>query len=110
MINTITTLLLFQTFGEFLTSAFGLPVPGPVLGMVLLFCFLLWKRGAADKLAPDTSQLLTHMSVLFVPAGVGIILHFDRILAEWLPIAVALAVSTALSIVVTAAVIKGLQK
>jgi holin-like protein len=110
MINTITILLLFQTLGEFLTSVFALPVPGPVLGMMLLFCYLLWKRDTADKLAPDTSQLLTHMSVLFVPAGVGIILHFDRLLAEWLPITVALAVSTAMSIVVTGMVIKRLQK
>ncbi|CAN5383817.1 CidA/LrgA family protein [soil metagenome] len=110
MINTITTLLVFQTLGEFLTSALGLPIPGPVLGMVLLFCYLIWKRDAVDKLAPSTSQLLAHMSVFFVPAGVGIIVHIERISNELLPITVALAASTVLSIIVTGAVIKRLQK
>ncbi|MGZ3159491.1 MAG: CidA/LrgA family protein [Burkholderiaceae bacterium] len=110
MINTITTLLIFQTIGEFLTYAFSLPIPGPVLGMLLLFLFMLWKREAVDKLAPGTSQLLAHMSVFFVPAGVGIIVHINRIANEWLPIAVALIASTVMSIVVTAVVIKRLKK
>ncbi len=91
-------------------TALSLPVPGPVLGMLLLFLYMLWKRDAVDKLAPSTSQLLAHMSIFYVPAGVGIILYVDRIYAEWLPITVALVVSTITSLVVTAAVIQRLQK
>jgi holin-like protein len=110
MINTFATLLVFQTLGEGLAYALSLPVPGPVIGMVLLFVYLLLKDDAIAALAPTSLGLLRHLSLLFVPAGVGIMVHFQRVAAEWLPIAAALVASTVVSIVVTAAVVKSLQK
>ena len=110
MINTLATLLVFQTIGEGLTYALSLPVPGPVIGMILLFIFLSIKRDAAKELAPVSLALLKHFSLLFVPAGVGIMVHAQRVAAEWLPIAVALIASSVVSIVVTAAVVCWLQK
>lgn len=110
MINTLATLLVFQTIGEGLAYAFALPVPGPVIGMVLLFLFLLVKKDAAKKLEPVSLELLKHLSLLFIPAGVGIMVHAQRVADEWLPIAVALVASTIMSIVVTAIVVKWLQK
>jgi holin-like protein len=110
MINTFATLLIFQTLGEGLAYAFALPVPGPVIGMVLLFFYLLAKRDAVEKLAPTTTEFLKHLSLLFVPAGVGIMVYAQRVAAEWLPIAAALVVSTLVSLVVTALVLRGLQK
>lgn len=110
MINTLATLLVFQTIGEGLAYAFSLPVPGPVIGMVLLFLYLLIRKDAAQRLAPVSLELLKHLSLLFVPAGVGIMVHAQRIAAEWLPIAVALIASTIVSIAVTAIVVKWLQK
>jgi holin-like protein len=110
MINTLATLLVFQTIGEGLAYAFSLPVPGPVIGMVLLFVFLLIKKDAAKKLAPVSLELLKHLSLLFIPAGVGIMVHAQRVASEWLPIAVALVASTIVSIAVTAIVVKWLQK
>jgi holin-like protein len=110
MIRTITTLLLFQTIGEGIAFALSLPVPGPVIGMVLLFIYLLAAKGAVDKLAPVSLELLKHLSLLFIPAGVGIMVHAQRVAAEWLPIALALVASTVVSIAVTAAVVRALQK
>jgi holin-like protein len=110
MIGTFTTLLVFQTLGEGLAYAFSLPVPGPVIGMVLLFCYLLVKRGAAGKLAPVTQEFLKHLSLLFVPAGVGIMVYAHRVATEWLPIVAALAISTVVSLVVSALVLRWLQK
>lgn len=110
MINTFATLLIFQTLGEGLAYAFSLPIPGPVIGMVLLFCYLLFKRGAAEQLAPTSLEFLRHLSLLFVPAGVGIMAHAQRVASEWLPIAAALVISTAVSLVVTACALKWLQK
>jgi holin-like protein len=110
MINTLATLLVFQTIGEGLAYAFSLPVPGPVIGMVLLFIYLLVRKGAAQKLAPVSLELLKHLSLLFIPAGVGIMVHAQRVAAEWLPIAAALVASTIVSIAVTAVVVKRLQK
>jgi holin-like protein len=78
--------------------------------MVLLFIFLLIRKDAAKKLAPASMELLRHLSLLFIPAGVGIMVHAQRVADEWLPIAVALLISTIMSIAVTAIVVKWLQK
>ncbi len=110
MINTLVTLLLFQTIGEAIAHGFSLPIPGPVIGMLLLFIYLAVKKDALEMLAPTVQVLLRHLTILFVPAGVGVMVHGQRIAAEWLPIVVALVISTVLTILVTALSIKWLQK
>ncbi|RJG02194.1 CidA/LrgA family protein [Noviherbaspirillum sedimenti] len=110
MINTFVILLLFQLVGEVAAHGFGLPIPGPVIGMLLLLLYLMVKQGAAEKLAPTAHGLLRHLSILFVPAGVGVMLHGQRIADEWLPIVAALVLSTVLGMVVTALTVKWLQK
>lgn len=110
MIHTFAVLLIFQTLGEGLAFAFSLPIPGPVIGMLLLFCYLVARPRTADTLAPTTLEFLKHLSLLFIPAGVGIMVHAERVAAEWLPIVVALVASAAVSLVVTAFVLKWLQK
>lgn len=110
MLGAFTLLLVFQLVGEVLVHLTGLPVPGPVVGMLLLFLALV-ARGAAPAWLRETCQgLLSHLSLLFVPAGVGVLLHFERLGAEWLPIAVALVASTVITIGVTALVMRALQK
>jgi holin-like protein len=106
MLQALATLLVFQTVGEVLTYALALPIPGPVLGMALLLAYLLLNERAVAGLRPTCVELLKHLSLLFVPAGVGVMLHVTRIANEWLPIVAALLGSTALAIVVTALVIK----
>jgi holin-like protein len=110
MINTFVTLLLFQTIGEAIAHGLQLPIPGPVIGMLLLFCYLTLKKDALVELAPTVQGLLKHLSILFVPAGVGVMVHGQRIVAEWFPIVVALVVSTVVAIMVTAWTIRWLQK
>ncbi|MBS0308254.1 MAG: CidA/LrgA family protein [Proteobacteria bacterium] len=110
MIQTFATLLVFQTLGEAIAHALSLPIPGPVIGMVLLLCYLLLRKGAAQQLTPTANGLLRHMAILYVPAGVGVMVYANRIAAEWLPIAVALVVSTVAALVVTALVIQGLKR
>lgn len=110
MLNTLLILLIFQTMGEGLVYLFSLPIPGPVIGMLLLLIFLIVKKNMAAQLAPSSSQLLSNMALLFVPACVGISVHVHRIAEEWLPIVVALVISTVVSIVVTALVISKLKR
>lgn len=110
MIHTFAILLLFQTVGETIAYGFSLPVPGPVIGMLLLFCFLVARPSLAQRLAPTTLEFLKHLSLLFIPAGVGIMVHAQRVATEWLPILAALVISAAVSLVVTALVLRGLQK
>jgi holin-like protein len=100
MLGYLTLLLSCQLTGELLVAATGLPVPGPVCGMVLLFAGLLI-FGLPDDLAALGETLLSNLSLLFVPAGVGIMLHAQLLAREWLPIGVALVVSTLATVVVT---------
>lgn len=110
MLGAFTLLLVYQLVGEVLVLMTGLPVPGPVVGMLLLFLSLA-ARGSAPRWLRETCQgMLAHLSLLFVPAGVGVLLHFRRLGEEWLPIAVALVASTVITIGVTALVMRALQK
>jgi holin-like protein len=102
MIGALTLLLLFQLAGEVLAHVFALPLPGPVIGMALLFATLVWRGGAGDTLRNTANGLLQHLSLLFVPAGAGVMVHFSRIGGEWLAILGALVASTALTLLVTA--------
>ena len=97
-----TWLLVFQCLGEALSRVAELPVPGPVLGMALLLAFLLARGRAIDSMSVTADGLARHLSLLFVPAGAGVMLHVAQIEAEWLPIAAAIAVSTVLAIASTA--------
>jgi len=110
MLGALTVLLVYQLIGEVLVQASGLPVPGPVVGMLLLFATLVARKGAPDVLRGTSQQLLSHLSLLFVPAGVGVMLHFERLGAEWLPLAAALVASTVLTIAVTALAMRLLQR
>ncbi len=102
MLNSLTLILCCQLAGELSATALQISVPGPVIGMVLLFCFLLVRGSIPENLARTADGLLSHLSLLFVPAGVGVMLHFRLLGDDWLPIGVALVVSTVLTIAVTA--------
>ncbi len=110
MLGAFTLLLVYQLAGEVIVQLTGLPVPGPVVGMLLLFVTLAARGGAPQWLRDTCNGLLAHLSLLFVPAGVGVLLHFDRLGAEWLPIVVALVASTVVTIAVTALVMRALQR
>ncbi|MCB1797566.1 MAG: CidA/LrgA family protein [Gammaproteobacteria bacterium] len=101
-LNGITLLLIFQLIGEFGARLLDIPVPGPVVGMLLLFLALLVRRPVPPSLDTASSTLLSHLSLLFVPAGVGMMIHLERITGEWLPIAVALLGSTVITMLASA--------
>ena len=110
MIAALTLLLAFQLIGEIIARGLGLPIPGPVIGMVLLFLGLVLRGGPGDTLRQTAGNLLQHLSLLFIPAGAGIMLYRDLIAAEWLPLAAALLGSTVLAIVVTALLLDALVR
>ena len=96
-----TTLLICQLVGEVIARLLQLPLPGPVLGMVILFCGLIVRGHVPDDLGVVAGGLLQNLSLLFVPAGVGVMLY-ARLLAEnWLTLSVALALSAVITIAVT---------
>ena len=109
MLRTLATLLVFQCIGEGLVFVSRLPVPGPVVGMALLLVWLALRPAELEALKPAALELLRHLSLLFVPAGVGVMLHLDRIGREAVAITVALAASTALAIVATALAVRAAE-
>ena len=94
MIPALATLLVFQLLGEALVLALSMPVPGPVAGLALLLVVLALRPVWVDAIKPTAQTLLQHLSLLFVPAGVGVMLHLQRLGDEALAIGVALVVST----------------
>lgn len=105
MIAALTILLIFQFAGEVCVRALGLPVPGPVIGMGLFFVFLLVRGGPGENTRHVSLSLLQHLSLLFIPAGTGIVLYGELLAREWLPLLAALLGSTVLALVVTAVVL-----
>lgn len=110
MLPSLTVLLLFQLAGEVLVQLLRLPVPGPVLGMGLLFSALFAPRWLPGGLRQMANNILQHLSLLFVPAGVGIIQHVRLVSEEWVPIAAALILSAVITIAVTALTIRALVR
>ncbi len=106
----ITVLLTYQLVGEVISKGLDLPLPGPVVGMGLLFITLLIRGGLPEGLKKTSQGLLSHLSLLFVPAGVGVMMHMHLLANEWQAISVALVASTALTVLITAAVMVGLTR
>lgn len=110
MLPALATLLVFQCLGEGVSYLFKLPVPGPVIGMLLLFGFLMLRPQAADAIEPTALELLRHLSLLFIPAGVGIMVSAGKVRGDALAVVVSLVVSTTLAIAVTALVTRALLR
>jgi holin-like protein len=110
MLGALTVLLVFQLIGEVLVQFTSLPIPGPVIGLLLLFLSLCARGSLVAPLRDTANGLLQHLSLLFVPAGVGVMVHFSRVAGEWLPILVAVIASTALAIGISALVMQALMR
>lgn len=109
MLRSILILLAAQLAGEGLHRALHLPLPGPVLGMALLATILLLRKREPDAALVQTSNnLLRWLGLLFIPAGAGVVANLGLFRTAWFPIVVALVVSTALTIAVTALVMQWL--
>jgi putative effector of murein hydrolase LrgA (UPF0299 family) len=110
MIRGFLILLLFQLIGEALARALALPAPGPVVGLALLLVALAayrkW-RPFDDKalmesdLGRVSSGLLASLSLLFVPAGVGVVQYLGLLREQGVALAAALVVSTLLTLLAT---------
>lgn len=110
MLGALTILLVFQLVGEALSHALDLPVPGPVIGFMLLLVALALRGSVPADLRTTATGMLNHFALMFVPAGVGVMVHLSRLRDEWLPISVAVVLSTILAIASTALVMQWLMR
>lgn len=109
MLLAFAVLLVFQCLGEGLVFVFGLPVPGPVAGMLLLLVSLLaWPR-LHEVVETGANELLRHLSLLYVPAGVGVIAAAVGAKGQWLAIGASVVLSTWATMGVTALVLQALS-
>ncbi|RYH10144.1 CidA/LrgA family protein [Tropicimonas sp. IMCC6043] len=106
----LTLIFVCQLLGELVAGALALPVPGPVLGMVALFAFLAVRGDVPAGLDASAGTLLRSMSLLFVPAGAGVMLHFQLLGSAILPLGLALLASTVLTILVTGLMMRALSR
>jgi holin-like protein len=100
-------LLLLQAAGEALTHLLRLPFPGPVIGLVLLLVALRWTR-IREPVSAAAELLLAHLSLLFVPVGVGVIVHLDLVGRYGLQLLAVIVLSTWIGMAVTALVLRRL--
>ena len=102
-------LLCLQLAGEVLARVLKLPFPGPVIGMVLLMPALGWP--AVREPVIDVARfLLGHLSLLFVPVGVGVITHLDILQAYGLRLALVIVLSTWIGLAVSALALRALMR
>ena len=101
MLPALTLLFLCQLTGDIIVRGLGISFPGPVLGMGLFFCGLLLAGRTGPALGQVADTILRNLSLLFVPAAVGLVQQAGLIARNWLAISVALVVSTLLTLIVT---------
>src|SRR3981081_3130986 len=112
MIASLSLILLCQLAGEVIVRGLGLPLPGPVVGLLFLLLLLLARdrfvalaRGPLqqDSVENASRGLLAHLSLLFVPAGVGVVQKLDLVAEHGIAVAVVLAISVVVTLLVTVA-------
>lgn len=102
MIEAFALILVLQLAGEAIVQALGLPLPGPLVGMLLLFAGLVWRGEVPDGLKETAAALHRHLMLLFIPAVAGVMMLFDRSGREWLALLVGGIGGAAITLVVTA--------
>ena len=96
----LTWLLALQSLGELLARGLTVPFPGPVIGMMLLLLALRWKA-VREPVAVCANFLLSHLSLLFVPVGVGVMTHFTLVAQYGLRMLAVVVLSTLVGLLVT---------
>ena len=102
MIAALSILLSYQLVGEIIVRFFALPLPSPVLGMLMLFSTLLIFKQSPKSLTDTSNALLKHFSLLFVPAGVGVIRYLGLLEQQGIALLLTLILTTIASLLVSA--------
>ena len=117
MLYAIFFIFLLQLVGEFLQKYFVLAIPGPVIGLLLMLVALLLQRGSRDsdtdfgqKVINTSNNLLQYLSLLFVPIGVGVVMHLQLLESQLVKVLSVIIIGTLLTIIVTAALFQVLRK
>ena len=106
MLYAFLVLLVLKWVGRVLVQALGLPLPGALVGALLLLVGLLPLGRLPKALEQTSGALLQNLMLLFIPIVAGVMLHFERIASEWLPFLASGIGGAVLTLLVTAAVFR----
>jgi holin-like protein len=106
MIDGLVRILVFQGIGEVIAKFVVPLVPGPVIGLVLLLAYLVWRGSVPEGVELVSGAFMRYLGVLFVPAAVGVVLFWPHLQRQALAIAVALVVSAVATVAVAALIAK----
>lgn len=95
--------------GEILVTRFNLPIPSSILGMIILFILLMVKIIKLKWVEDVGNSLLDNLSVMFIPAGVGIVRELELFKGNIIQLAIIIFVSTLIVMVVTGYTIQALE-
>ena len=117
MLNSIFIILLFQLMGEFIQKFFEFSIPGPVIGLVFLLSVLLIikkinkKHEAIDtNLVISAENLLSYLPLLFIPVGVGVVMHLSLLEENLVSVLLVIVFGTLLTLAFTGYVMEKLLK
>lgn len=103
-------ILCIYLLGEFISKAFNLPIPGNIIGMIILLILLCTNIVKLEKVETVSSFFLDHLAFFFIPAGVGLLASFDIIKSSLLGILFICIITTSIVIVVTGLIVQALVK
>ena len=118
MLNSIFLILFFQLVGEFIQKFLEISIPGPVIGLLLLLTTLLLSKKSYYKipvkfeinLKNSAESLLNYLPLLFIPVGVGVVMHLSLLEDNLVPVMLVIIIGTLLTLAVTAFVMDRLLK
>tara|TARA_B100001094_G_C17504999_1_gene472845 strand:+ start:113 stop:484 length:372 start_codon:yes stop_codon:yes gene_type:complete len=118
MLNSIFIILFFQLIGEFIQKFFELSIPGPVIGLFLLLTILLFSKKSHYKIPIDfkinlintSENLLNYLPLLFIPVGVGVVMHLSLLEENLVSVMLVVIIGTLLTLALTASVMDKLLK
>lgn len=106
----VTVLFIMQAAGEVLARLTGLPLPGSLIGMLLMLGALMAYGRVPTGLRDTCHHMLKHLMLLFIPAVAGIIAYFGTLQREWIPFLAACIGGVALTIAVTALTLRWMMR
>ena len=118
MLNSIFIILFFQLIGEVIQKFFELSIPGPVIGLFLLLTILLFSKKSHYKIPIDfktnlidtSENLLNCLPLLFIPVGVGVVMHLSLLEENLVSVMLVVIIGTLLTLALTASVMDKLLK
>jgi holin-like protein len=110
MISAFVLTLLLIVIGDAFTTALEIPVPGPVVGLLIVSVVFTARAGPTPAMSRMFDAIIPYAPMLFVPAGAGVIAHADAIAAKWLPIVSVITLGTFAVLLVTGLMVQALVR